>query len=95
MPEPTGDNPTVGRRGVTERCGRRRDELAARLAAADVPTAIYYPVPVHLQPAFSGRCRIAGSLEHAENACLEVLSLPFHPWIAAGEQERIAGVIRG
>ncbi len=79
----------------TVRCGPKRDDLAARLGAAGIPTAVYYPIPVHQQPAFAGRCRIAGGLERSEAACREVLSLPFHPWISTGEQARIAEVIRG
>lgn len=79
----------------TVRCGTRRDACAARLAAAGIPTAIYYPRPVHQQPAFAGRCRIAGSLANSEAACAGVLSLPFHPWLGIEEQERIRDALRG
>ncbi len=79
----------------TVRCGARRDVIAGRLQQAGIPTAIYYPKPVHHQPAFAGRCRIGGSLAIAEAACAEVLSLPFHPWVEEGEQRRICEVVRG
>lgn len=80
----------------TIRCGMdRRDRLADRLRTAGIPTSIYYPKPIHLQPAFTSRGRISGRLGRAEAASREVLSLPFHPWLGPLVQERIAACLRG
>jgi len=64
-----------------------RDEVQATLAAAGVPTAVHYPVPLHLQPAFSHLGLGPGSFPVAERAASRVLSLPLHPYLAAHEQE--------
>jgi UDP-2-acetamido-2-deoxy-ribo-hexuluronate aminotransferase len=76
-------------------CGMQRDACAQRLATAGIPSAIYYPTPVHQQPAFAGHCRCAGSLASTEAACRSVLSLPFHPWLTVDEQERTRDVLHG
>ena len=78
----------------TIRLGGQRDRIADRLRAAGIPSAIYYPMPVHLQPSFAGRCRIAGGLERSEAACGSVLSLPFHPWLTEEQQEAVVGTVR-
>ena len=66
-----------------------RDAVSARLKAADIPTAVHYPVPLHRQGAFVGRCRVAGELAVAEAAAERVLSLPMHPYLEDGVQDRI------
>jgi dTDP-4-amino-4,6-dideoxygalactose transaminase len=61
----------------------RRDRLRHYLQEKGVPTAIHYPRPVHMQPAYQGRVAIgAGGLAESERACREVLSLPMHPHLA-------------
>jgi dTDP-4-amino-4,6-dideoxygalactose transaminase len=57
-----------------------RDALMAALKTHGVPTAVHYPQPVHMQPAYCGRIASgAGGLGESERACREVLSLPMHP----------------
>jgi dTDP-4-amino-4,6-dideoxygalactose transaminase len=61
----------------------RRDELRAFLKANSVGTAIHYPLPVHLQPAYGVRLVPSGEqLAQTERACREILSLPMHPQLA-------------
>jgi dTDP-4-amino-4,6-dideoxygalactose transaminase len=57
----------------------RRDAVRAALEARGVRTAIHYPCPVHLQPAFASLGYGVGSFPHAERACARVLSMPFFP----------------
>ena len=59
--------------------GPRRDALRAQLAAVGVETEVYYPEPLHRQPALAGRVRAAGALQRAERACEDVLALPVLP----------------
>lgn len=66
-----------------------RDGVMARLKEAGVPTAVHYPAPLHTQPAYRERCRIAGSLAHAERAAASVLSLPMHPYLDPATQDLI------
>jgi dTDP-4-amino-4,6-dideoxygalactose transaminase len=56
-----------------------RDALSRHLAGQGIGTAIHYPVPVHLQPAYLGNIPIAHSLRHTEAAAKEILSLPMYP----------------
>jgi dTDP-4-amino-4,6-dideoxygalactose transaminase len=60
----------------------RRDELRAYLAEAGVGTEVYYPTPLHLQPAFARIGYRAGSLPIAERASREVLALPVQPQLS-------------
>ena len=57
----------------------RRDALREVLSEAGIGTAIHYPVPVHLQPAYRDLPAIGGPLTASEEAADEVLSLPMFP----------------
>lgn len=72
----------------TIRCGSR-DQLKDHLCRLGVPTEIYYPLPLHLQPAFSHLGYSAGQLPFAEAASREVLSLPAYPELAEPQQEQV------
>lgn len=71
-----------------------RSTLLERLKAAGIPTAVHYPVPLHLQPAFAYLGYRAGSLPHAEQAANQVISLPMHPYLAEAEQQKVADAVR-
>src|SRR5262249_22405065 len=59
---------------------QQREGLRAFLKDNGIGTAIHYPTPVHLQPAYRSRIAIAdGGLEETERACGEILSLPMYP----------------
>ena len=57
----------------------RRDELKNYLSANGIGTAVYYPVPLHLQKAFAHLGYKQGDFEVAEKTCTQVLSLPMYP----------------
>ncbi len=65
----------------------RRDDLIKQLAAQDIPTAVHYPKPLHLQPCFAHLGYRQGDFPEAERACREVLSLPMHPYLETAEQD--------
>ena len=67
-----------------------RDELREHLTAAGIPTEIYYPEPLHRQPAFS---HLGGSFAEAERASREVLALPIFPELTEGQQRRVVTAI--
>ena len=56
-----------------------RDRVKAKLAEAGVGSAIYYPMPLHLQECFRPLGYEAGDLPQSESACREVLALPVYP----------------
>ncbi len=71
----------------------RRDELREFLTARQIGTEVYYPIPLHLQPAFIYLGYREGDLPEAERAAREVLALPMFPELTEDEQRRVIGSI--
>ena len=74
---------------------RMRTNLQNRLKEAGIPTAIYYPKPLHLQSAFSYLGYQNGDFPISENYASRIFSLPMHPYLAKEDQERIVRIIAG
>ena len=72
----------------------RRDELASHLAEQGIETAIYYPVPLHLQPAFAALGGRVGDSPESERAAQEVLSIALYPEITEEQQARVVQAIK-
>src|SRR5690348_7521201 len=73
----------------------RRDTVRTALDRAGIGTAIHYPVPVHLQPAYRGRVGLdPGGLGECERAAREVLSLPMFPELGAAEVARVIAAVK-
>ena len=72
----------------------RREALAARLASRGIDTAVFYPTPLHLQPALAGLGVLRGQLPRAEAACAEVLAVPVHAELTPDEIGRICDEVR-
>jgi dTDP-4-amino-4,6-dideoxygalactose transaminase len=73
----------------------RRDELRKSLTARGIPTQIYYPAPLHLQPAFASLGYRDGQFPNAERASREVLALPLYPEITDEQQRAVVDSIAG
>jgi dTDP-4-amino-4,6-dideoxygalactose transaminase len=71
----------------------RRDELREHLRNAGIPTEIYYPLPLHLQPAFAYLGYGLGSFPRAEAASREVLALPIFPTMTEAQQKTVVDSI--
>ena len=71
----------------------RRDDLRSFLARHGIPTAIYYPSPLHLQPAFAYLGYRPGQFPNAEGASREVLALPLYPELRDEQQIAVADAI--
>lgn len=72
---------------------RNRDTVQSRLKEAGVPSNVYYPRPMHLQPAYLPFGDGEGSLPVAEKLSHEVLSLPMHPYLKQSEIEQICSAV--
>jgi len=70
-----------------------RDALRAHLEADGVASAIHYPTPIHLQPAYADLGQGPGSLPVAERLAEEICSLPLFPTISGAEIERVAASV--
>ena len=66
-----------------------REMVLEKLKAAGIPTAVHYPTPLHMQPAYEKLCRVSGSLRHSETAAKRVFSLPMHPYLDLETQATI------
>jgi dTDP-4-amino-4,6-dideoxygalactose transaminase len=71
----------------------RRDELQTKLKAAGVPTAIYYPLPMHLQPAYIAHGKGKGSLPVSERLSTQILALPMHPYLSDADFEKVCSAV--
>jgi dTDP-4-amino-4,6-dideoxygalactose transaminase len=72
----------------------QRDRLQKSLAAAGIGTMIHYPIPPHLQPAYTGSGFGKGDFAISERLAKEMLSLPMGPHINLSEQRRVINALR-
>jgi UDP-2-acetamido-2-deoxy-ribo-hexuluronate aminotransferase len=74
--------------------GGRRDKLAATLKAEGIPTAIYYPIPLHRQQAYKHYPVGEGGVAVSDRLAAEVISLPMHAYLDEPTQSRIIDAVR-
>jgi len=72
----------------------KRDAVAAALKAQGIPTAIYYPRPLHQQTAYRNFPVAPGGCPVSEKLSAEVLSLPMHPYLDTATQDRIVAAVK-
>ena len=74
----------------------QREKVIQHLKAEEIPTAVYYRKPMHLQEAFRG-VRIwneKNTYETTEKICETCLSLPMHPYLCRSDIEKICGALK-
>jgi aminotransferase EvaB len=72
----------------------RRDALAQHLASCGIETAIHYPLPLHLQPAYAFLGHVRGDFPVSERACETVLSLPIYPGLRDEQRDTVIAAVR-
>jgi UDP-2-acetamido-2-deoxy-ribo-hexuluronate aminotransferase len=71
-----------------------RQGLIQKLKTASIPTAVYYPKPLHLQTAFTFLGYKEGQFPVCEDCAGRIFSLPMHPYLKREDQERIAEILQ-
>jgi dTDP-4-amino-4,6-dideoxygalactose transaminase len=72
----------------------QRDAVKQQLAAAGIGSAVYYPIPLHLQECFRGLGYREGDFPESERACREVLALPIYPELPESHIRHVAAALR-
>jgi UDP-2-acetamido-2-deoxy-ribo-hexuluronate aminotransferase len=68
---------------------QKRDDVMSKLKKSGIPTAIYYPKPLHLQKAFASLGYEKGQFPVAEDIATKIFSLPMHPYLEEKDQTEI------
>ena len=71
----------------------RRDAFQAHLLAHGIETGVHYPVPLHLQPAWSFLGHRRGDFPVSEAACDSVVSLPLYPTLSEAQVDAVVGAV--
>jgi len=73
---------------------KNREAIQKRLQENQIPTAIYYPKPLHLQPAYADLGHKNDDFPVAEYVCGHILALPMHAFLTREEQDHIIANVR-
>jgi UDP-2-acetamido-2-deoxy-ribo-hexuluronate aminotransferase len=71
-----------------------RDQVQAKLKEQGIPTAVHYPVPLNLQPAFASLGQGEGSFPKSDFAARRVMSLPMDAFLDEATQDKIVAAVR-
>ena len=72
----------------------QRDKIRTHLKTQNIPTALYYPRPLHLQPTFNQADTAGIKMPTAEKLAHEVFSLPIHPYLSEDEQMKVIEAVK-
>jgi UDP-2-acetamido-2-deoxy-ribo-hexuluronate aminotransferase len=71
-----------------------RAKVEQGMKARSIPTAVHYPVPLHLQPVFASLGQGVGSFPKSEAAGHRVISLPMHPYLTEEQQVQVVAALK-
>ena len=92
---PDGFSSAWAQYSVLAESASERERLMARLAAAGMPSAIYYPKPLHLQQAFAYLGHRAGDFPLSEDAASRIFALPMHPYLEEATLAEVVSALNG
>jgi UDP-2-acetamido-2-deoxy-ribo-hexuluronate aminotransferase len=91
---PEGMKSVWAQYSVLAKNSNERQGLIQKLKMASIPTAVYYPKPLHLQTAFAFLGYTEGQFPVSEDCAGRIFSLPMHPYLKLEDQERIARFLK-
>jgi len=89
---PTGCKSAWAQYSILAEDESKRAAFFDKLKAANIPTAIYYPKPLHRQTAFAGLGYKPGDFPVSEDCASRIFSLPMHPYLLKEDQEKVAAI---
>jgi dTDP-4-amino-4,6-dideoxygalactose transaminase len=90
---PRGLKSTWAQYTIKTKSEKERAAVQEKAKAAGIPTAIYYPIPLHAQTAFREYPRDPKGLPVSDDLAKRVISLPMHPYLGAQVQEKVIEAI--
>jgi len=93
--EPAGCESAWAQYSLLAKDGDTRQSIQSHLKNAGIPTAVYYPLPLHLQTAFTGLGYQAGDFPVSEDCSRRIFSIPMHPYLTVEQQQSVAEAILG
>lgn len=78
---------------IDDSCPLDRQQIQEKLTAEGIQTAIHYPIPCHLQPAFTNLGYQLGDFPQAEKLAKQILSLPMYPGLSNSQIQEIVAAI--
>ena len=90
---PAGYKSVWAQYSILARDEAHRTALMEKLKASGIPTAIYYPKPLHLQTAFAPLGYTPGAFPVSEDAASRIFSLPMHPYLQESDQNLIINAL--
>lgn len=95
VPYTPEDNTSVwAQYSVLAKSSEHRQKIQNDLKEKGIPTAIYYPIPLHLQKAYSNLNYKQGDFPISEEIAKRVFSLPMHPYLTLEEQKSICEAVK-
>jgi UDP-2-acetamido-2-deoxy-ribo-hexuluronate aminotransferase len=73
---------------------KNRDKFTAHMTSKNIPTAVHYPVPIHMQGAYRYLEYKKGDFPVSEKVASEIVSLPMHPFLKEEEMKTIVQAIK-
>lgn len=90
---PSGAGSAWAQYSILCRDGEHRNAIQESLGRGGIPTAIYYPKPLHLQEAFAHLGYRDGDFPVSESHAKRIFSVPMHPYLHGEDQERTVDII--
>lgn len=90
---PEGSRSAWAQYSILFKSGEARNSCQEKMKMAGIPTAIYYPRPLHLQTAFAHLGYKPGDFPVSEDISGRIMSLPMHPYLKPEDQERVANAL--